>query len=71
MSAEEKYSFIKGRKKGDPDFGELDELAYDPADMEHFEKMKTDVKASAVHLELDRQKRMGINPESFDTKRDI
>ena len=71
MSADERYSFFKGRKRGDPDFGDLDEVAYDPADMEHFEKMKMDVKASGEHLQLDKQKRMGIMPESFEPRRDI
>ena len=40
MNAKAKYSFFKGRKKGDPNFGDLDNIDHEPADKEAVEKLK-------------------------------
>ena len=54
MSGYQRYSFFKGRKRDDPNFGELNEEACDPADVALFDKLKTDVKASGAHISLDK-----------------
>ena len=54
MSGDQRYNIFKGRKRNDPNFGELNEEAYDPADVALFDKLKTDVKASGAHISLDK-----------------
>ena len=53
MDGSKKYNFFKGRKKGDPNFGDLENADHDPADIEMFEKMKMEVKAQGAVISLE------------------